>query len=255
MDLSFVINDHAEFKALLENLNLTPQQIGALLVAGCPPKISKNTLRQRRFRERKKRYQSVTKRYDVTPVTLSNADVTPPAEIIKQNQQKSAEPRNASVTENRGAHISYIDNTCSYVEAMQQSKIIESKEVSKKDARARKRAVTLPDNWQPPSRAFQIALGVGVDVLETECIFRDYLKSSGKLYLDYDAAFCNFVRNQRRFNGNNHHGKTPNQPNPRSGSLIAAIDRALEKSIAEDAAAATPENSLFSFPRRSICGP
>jgi hypothetical protein len=79
----------------------------------------------------------------------------------------------------------------------------EKKEISKKERRARekKRLGPLPENWQPPDIAFPLAADSGTTVPIVEAIFRDYLKSSGKLYADHDAAFCNFVRNQRKFNG------------------------------------------------------
>lgn len=119
---------------------------------------------------------------------------------------------------------------------------------SKKERRARekKRLGPLPESWQPPDIAYALASECGTTVPYVEAIFRDYLKSSGKLYADHDAAFCNFVRNQRKFNGQNH-GKTSD--NPKSGSLIAALDRALERSIAEDAALAAPAHPLLGFSR------
>lgn len=68
--------------------------------------------------------------------------------------------------------------------------------------RARARGRTVPEDWQPPERANAIAAECGTTVPHVEAIFRDYLKSSGKLYADHDAAFCNFVRNQQKFQGN-----------------------------------------------------
>jgi len=75
------------------------------------------------------------------------------------------------------------------------------KESSGIRARARKKLGPLPENWQPPDIAYPLATECGTTVLQVDAIFRDYLKSSGKLYADHDAAFCNFVRNQRKFNG------------------------------------------------------
>ena len=85
---------------------------------------------------------------------------------------------------------------------------IQDKEESKKERRARekKRLGPLPENWQPPDIAYALAADSGTTVPIVEAIFRDYLKSSGKLYADHNAAFCNFVRNQSKFNGN-HGGK------------------------------------------------
>ncbi len=64
----------------------------------------------------------------------------------------------------------------------------------------------------------------GVNIQVVEQIFRDYLKSSGKLYADYDAAFYNFLRNQRRFSGNNSYGSTQAKS---GGSLIDSLKRDL----------------------------
>lgn len=67
----------------------------------------------------------------------------------------------------------------------------------------------LPDDWKPPDRAFALAKECGTEVSHVEPVFRDYLKSSGKLYADHDAAFCNFIRNQHKFSGQraNPHGR------------------------------------------------
>jgi hypothetical protein len=96
--------------------------------------------------------------------------------------------------------------------------------------RARARLVPLPDDWKPSEHAFEVAEKHGSSVSDTEPIFRDYLKSSGKRYADYDAAFYNFLRNQRKFNGNGP-SKTPS-----GGSLIASIDRELSELRGEKSA-------------------
>lgn len=79
-----------------------------------------------------------------------------------------------------------------------------SEEEVKKERRTRekKRLGPLPENWQPPDIAYPLAIECGTTVPHVDAVFRDYLKSSGKLYADHDAAFCNFVRNQNKFNGN-----------------------------------------------------
>ena len=113
----------------------------------------------------------------------------------------------------------------SFSEESLQEEEVRKKEESKKERRARekKRLGPLPENWQPPDIAYALATEFGTTVPSVEAIFRDYLKSSGKLYADHDAAFCNFVRNQRKFNGQNHGTSKTNS----GGSLIAAIDREL----------------------------
>jgi hypothetical protein len=163
---------------------------------------SAGALRQQRYRERNKASQSVTERNEdeASPtVTKRNENVTPlrPVET----------------------HISYLLTSSS-------NSLPEKKE-SKKERQPRKRNAPLPDDWAPSLRAFQLAEQCGQNVQIVEGIFRDYLKSSGKLYADYDAAFNNFIRNQQRFNGK--HGTD----SPKSGSLVAAINRdlaALEQS-------------------------
>jgi hypothetical protein len=96
-----------------------------------------------------------------------------------------------------------------------------SEEGSKKErrVRARKSLGPLPENWQPPDIAHGLATECGTTVAYVDGVFRDYLKSSGKLYADHDAAFCNFVRNQRKFNGNTH-----GQQQPAKRGIIQAAD-------------------------------
>lgn len=182
-----------------------------------PDTRSKAALRQKRYRER-------------------NANVT------KRNE--SVTKRNESVTPLRSdeTDISYLLTST--------SKNLSEKKERKKERVPKKRNAPLPENWTPSQRAFVVAEESGVNAQIVEQIFRDYLKSSGKLYADYDAAFYNFLRNQRRFNGNGNHAKAEN---PRSGSLIAAIDRELAKvQFEENAAVAAPEDTVLSFPRRSV---
>jgi 5-methylcytosine-specific restriction endonuclease McrA len=91
--------------------------------------------------------------------------------------------------------------------------------------RARAQFVPIPDDWKPSEHAFEVAEKHGSSVSDTEPIFRDYLKSSGKRYADYDAAFYNFLRNQRKFNNGQSNGK------PKSAIIQAADD--LCRKIAE----------------------
>jgi hypothetical protein len=74
----------------------------------------------------------------------------------------------------------------------------ESKKESLSISRSRKaRPIPLPEGWQVPQSAIDLARERGVDIRDIEGRFRDYLKSSGKQYVDYDAAICNFVRGAR----------------------------------------------------------
>jgi hypothetical protein len=80
------------------------------------------------------------------------------------------------------------------------------KEVSKERIRARarpkKQLGPLPEDWQPDAGAFALAAETGVELDAVEARFRDYLKSTGKQYADYDAALRTFIRNTPKFNGN-----------------------------------------------------
>lgn len=77
-------------------------------------------------------------------------------------------------------------------------------EIASRETRSRKAKpskVPLPLNWKPPERARAIAERLSVDLRDTEERFRDYLTSKGVEYVDYDSAFCNFVKNAPKFNG------------------------------------------------------
>lgn len=67
--------------------------------------------------------------------------------------------------------------------------------------RTKTRKGPLPEGWKPNQRAFNLAVSLGLSVQNIEPQFRDYLASSGKQYLDYDAGFCNFIRNVPKFSG------------------------------------------------------
>jgi uncharacterized protein YdaU (DUF1376 family) len=75
----------------------------------------------------------------------------------------------------------------------------ESKRETPHKKNGRGRTTPLPTEWHVPQRATEIARELAVDLRATEGQFRDYLKSTGKQYIDYDAAFCNFVRNAPKF--------------------------------------------------------
>jgi uncharacterized protein YdaU (DUF1376 family) len=88
----------------------------------------------------------------------------------------------------------------------------------------RKRAPgrTLPPDWKPNEAAYEVAEKHGQSVAEIEEIFRDYLKQSGTLYNDYDAAFRGFIRRQASFNRGGSNGVR--QAGQRKGSIIRAAD-------------------------------
>jgi hypothetical protein len=106
------------------------------------------------------------------------------------------------------------------------------KEESKKDARAstgippefhrkKKRVGPMPENWSPPQRAFNLAVSLGLRVEDIEPRYRDYLASSGKQYADYDAGFCNFIRNTPKFSGGKNGSTT--------GNILPAFDSLIDR--------------------------
>ena len=95
----------------------------------------------------------------------------------------------------------------------------------KKSGKSRRaKTIPLPEGWCAPSRATPIADSLKVDLQETEGRFRDYLASTGKQYVDYDAAFCNFVRNQPKYNGLKNVSAGPRQLQDNKLSVSKAID-------------------------------
>lgn len=146
-----------------------------------------------------------------------------PAHTSAPANGQSCAPEQRTDTHN-SAHVHGAANSpLTYLLPVEGKNLSEKKE-SKKERVPKKRDTPLPDGWAPSLRAFQIAEEHGVNAQAVEQIFRDYLKSSGKLYADYDAAFYNFLRNQRRFNGNANHGTSQAKS---GGSLTASIRREL----------------------------
>lgn len=192
-----------------------------------PDVRTKAAIRQQRYRERNK---SVTQRNEnVTERNARDAVTAVTLNVTKRNENVTK--RNENVTPLRSANndISFLPSSSSILE----------KEESKKERVRRKRNAPLRDDWAPSLRSYQLAEQCGQNVQVVEQIFRDYLKSSGKLYADYDAAFNNFIRNQQRFNGKasngTHHDRSAN-------SLTASLRRdlaALEQSESPDPALPT----------------
>lgn len=87
-----------------------------------------------------------------------------------------------------------------------------------KPRKAKPSPVPLPEGWRPSARAREIAAELQIDVADQEGRFRDYLASKGVQYVDYDSAFCNFVRNAPKFNGSR---GPPRGPKPVSYQDIA----------------------------------
>lgn len=129
------------------------------------------------------------------------------ADVVRPSADSAAE-RRKEYDRNRQAEIRRLKRLADEAALILTSSLTESKKLPeeevKKERRTRekKRLGPLPENWQPPDNAYVLATESATTVSTVEPIFRDYLKSSGKQYADYDAAFCNFVRNQNKFNGN-----------------------------------------------------
>jgi len=210
----------------------------AVEMTGALSKKSAGAARQQRYRERHKasqrnasdNHENVTRRNESV-----TRDADPKASQTVTNRNESVTPLRSGET-----RISYFPSS---------SENLSMKEESKKERISKKRNAPLPENWSPSVRSYQVAEEHGVNVQVVEQIFRDYLKSSGKLYADYDAAFNNFLRNQRNFNGN-----ANAKPQTRSsGSLLDAIDRELEKAkFQEDATPALPTGSILSLSYGSV---
>lgn len=106
--------------------------------------------------------------------------------------------------------------------------VVERESVSKKVRGGRKQKADIPLGWKPPQRALDLALEFGVRVEDVEPRFRDWLASSGHQYADYDAGFCNFIRNTPKFNGGqNGHGHRNNRANPAAGPAASGADAIL----------------------------
>lgn len=110
---------------------------------------------------------------------------------------------------------------------------------------AEKRAARLPPDWKPrPEDIDEAKRVLGSNAGREFQKFRDYWKAQpGQrgVKADWDATWRNWVRKA----GEMTHGKTPS----RGGSLLDAIDRALEQSIEEDAHSAAAEDSVLRLPK------
>lgn len=217
------MNATAELIAALTAGGMNPAEAAGLVaraaveMTGALTKKSSGAARQQRYRERHKASPSVTPT-EVPSVTERNESVTRDA---PDEASQSVTNRNEA-SQSDGAEetpISYLLTSSKNLSEKE-----ESKEVRKKERAPKKRNGPLPENWTPQAHAYQVAEENGVNVQIVEQIFRDYLKSSGKLYADYDAAFYNFLRNQRRFSGNNTYGTAQVKS---GGSITASLRRDL----------------------------
>lgn len=116
------------------------------------------------------------------------------------------------------------------------------KRAPKKKPRKTSRPKPLPADWEPNPTHARIALETGVN-LDTEAEkFRDYLKASGKTYVDHDAAFRNWLRSPYR--------KDTGHAAPRYRTQADQLERMFQVAVASDAAdqAATDSAEIFTLP-------
>ena len=145
---------------------------------------STGAIRQKKYRDRNKASRVTSRSEPVETQMEASQTVT---------------NRNESVTRYGGG-----ENTPLILPSLNLEEGLSEKKESKKERVPKKRNGPLPENWQPPGRAFEVASELGLAVPPIEARFRDYLKSSGRLYADHDAAFCNFIRMTPKFGGGNH---------------------------------------------------
>jgi Ni/Co efflux regulator RcnB len=126
----------------------------------------------------------------------------------------------------------------------------ESKEEGKKE---RARGSRLPEDWRLDQVDFDYALSKDIPKTKIPSIaegFANHHWAKGTVFLNWRAAWRKWIGNEIKFNGNKN-GKIQHD-NPKAGSLIGALDRAIQQSIAEDAALAAPTDIILSLPSRSI---
>lgn len=186
--------------------------------------LSKGAIRTRRWRENR-----------ASQIVTSDAPVTPsePPDKTSRNvtERHKASPR---------------DNALLLTSSSSQE--ITKEESKKVRGPKRVRPSLIPADWKVPDRARTIALELHLNLDQIEARFRDYLASTGKLYVDYDAGFCNFVRNTPKFNG------AQNGQDDRK-SVLAASDRIIERQGGMDAARAYVPGSSGPAPLNLDFGP
>lgn len=116
------------------------------------------------------------------------------------------------------------------------------KRATQKKPRKTSRPKPLPPDWAPNPTHARIALETGVN-LDTEAEkFRDYLKASGKTYVDHDAAFRNWLRSPYRNNA----GKPATRYRTQADQLERMFQVAAASDLADQAASDSAE--IFTLP-------
>lgn len=116
------------------------------------------------------------------------------------------------------------------------------KSAPKKKPRKTSRPQPLPPDWKPNPTHARIALEAGVDLDSEAEKYRDYLKASGKTYVDHDAAFRNWLRSPYRNNAGH--------AAPRYRTQEDQIERMFQVAAASDLAdqAASDSAEIFTLP-------
>jgi hypothetical protein len=116
----------------------------------------------------------------------------------------------------------------------------------------RERGGPIPPAWKPNAAHAALAIAHGLDLAEIEQGFRDGCAAKGYRYLDHDAAFRNWIKNQNTFKRGSGNGIRQNEAAGR-GSIVNAADRAienLEREIAADNEAR--EGLVLSLPSQRL---
>lgn len=149
--------------------------------------------RQRRFRNARKRDSNAPDR----DVTLSRVTSLHPPQPIE-----TVEDFKASLDDDEKNAPSYLLTSSTEDSLEGKKEGIGVTRARGRNANKRDRLHVLPEGWKPPERAYAVAREAGTTVEAVLPVFLDYLSSSGKLYANHDAAFCNFIRNAPKFSGN-----------------------------------------------------
>lgn len=199
---------------------------------------STGAIRQQRFRDReKKRNEALRSVTTVTQGSEGERNETSPNVTVKYEPKSSLSVTNSNEASRSNAAA---NSPLTYLLPIQETGLSEKQE-SKKERYLKKRNGPLPENWKVPARAIELAAALGLEIEPIEGRFRDYLASSGKLYADYDAGFCNFVRNTPNFNGSNRGNGTgnhrtdlgPGRATTREAQLVAAVGRGAAGRLAD----------------------
>jgi hypothetical protein len=126
-----------------------------------------------------------------------------------------------------------------------ESKKLTEVESKKEGARTKKRLGPLPDGWRPNPDAHSLAAELGLELAPIEIRFRDYLKSTGKQYADYDAALRTFIRNTPKFSGGRHGNGNRDQSQTGHAAFLAAAARKAERLFGDSELAGAGEAAEF----------